>query len=64
MSKIFSASSSKDIKTFFIEGLCCHYTIQLVTTGILVNSYLTSTVDKTFHDPAIDLFSVQLLQFF
>ena len=38
-----SASLSKDVKTFFIKELCCdiaNYTIQLVTTGKPVNSYL------------------------
>ena len=39
-------------------------TIQLVTTGNPVNSYLTTTADKTHHGPVIALFSVQLMQFF
>ena len=61
LSKILSASPSKDIKTVFVEGLCCHYIIELVTTKNLVNS---STVDKTRHGSVFALFSVQLLQFF
>ena len=71
LNKIFSASPLKDIKTFFTKELCCHiasYNIQLVTTGNPVNSYLTSTVDKTYNGPVIVPFSVQilkcLLQFF
>ena len=39
------------------------YTIQLVTTGDPVNSYLTSTADKTHHGLVVTLFSVELLQF-
>ena len=38
------------LKHFILE-LCCHiasYTIQLVTAGNAVDSYPTSTVDKTF----------------
>ena len=66
--KIFSAPPSKDIKTFFIKGLCCHiasYTTQLVPLEILLlNSYLSSTVEKTHHGPVIASFYVQLLQLF
>ena len=64
LSKIFSASS-KEIKHSLLNRLNCRiasYTIQLVTTGNPVNSYLTSTVGKTNHGPVIALFSVQLLQ--
>ena len=61
--KNFCTLPSKDVKTFFIEELCCHiasYTIQLVTAGNTVNSYLTSTADKTYHGPVLKC----LLQFF
>ena len=33
-----------------------NYTIQLVTIGNHVNSYLTSTFDKTHHGPVVALF--------
>ena len=50
-----------------MKDLCCHIasdTIQLVTTGNPVNSYLTSTVGKTHHGLVIASFSMQLLQLF
>ena len=67
----FSVSPSKYIKTFFIEGLCCHVAscaIPHVTIGNPKNSCLISTVDKTHYGPITAPFSVQilkcLLQFF
>ena len=60
LSKIFSASSSKVIKTFLINGLCCHiasYNVQHVTNGKPVKSYFTSTDDKIHHGQSIGLFS-------
>ena len=63
--KNFSASPSKDVKTSFIENLCCNiasYTIQLVTTGNPVNYYVTSIVDKTHHGPVIAPFSMKILK--
>ena len=58
LSKIFSSSPSKDIETFSTKDLRCLAIcrIQLVTTGNPVNSYLTSTVDKTHHGQVIALF--------
>ena len=56
-----SAPLSKDIwKNFSLAS----YTIQFATTGNTVNSYLTSTVDKTHHELVIAPFSVQVLKFF
>ena len=67
LSKIFSSSPSKDLKTFFIKDLCCHvanYIIQVVITGNPVNSYLIYTKDKTHHGPVVATFSVKLLKLF
>ena len=64
---MFSASPSKDIKNFFIKGLCCHiasYTIQLATTENPVSAHLASTVIKTHNEPVIAPFCVQPLKFF
>ena len=66
--KIFSVSSSKDITTFFIKSAYIYkkactvvyiasYTIQLVTSGNPVNSYLTFTADKSYHGPIIFLYN-------
>ena len=59
----FESSSSKDIKALFIKYKDLCYSIPSNTTGNPVNSYLTTTADKTHHGPVIALFSVQLLQF-
>ena len=64
LSEIFSASPSKDIKTFFIKELCGHtasYTVQRVATGNPVHSYLSSTLDKAHHGPVMAPFSVKIL---
>ena len=48
-----------------INQLHCHianYTNHLVTIGNSVNSYLTSTVDKTYHRLVIAHFSVEILR--
>ena len=53
--------TTKDIwKNFLLAS----YTIQFATTANTVNSYLTSTVDKTHHELVIAPFSVQVLKFF
>ena len=63
--KTFSGSPSKYLKKHFLERIKLSYklamvTIQLFTTGNSVNSYLTTTVDKTHDEPVIASFSVQM----
>ena len=64
LNKIFSISSSQDIKRLFIKDLFYHiasYTPSNLLPVETLNPYLTSIVDKTHHGPVIVLFSVQLL---
>ena len=63
-------SPSKDVNTFFIIELCCYIAIvsssllptTLITIDNPVNSYLTSTVDKTHYGPVIAPFSVLIFE--
>ena len=58
--KYFCTTIKRHLKNFLLAS----YTIQFVTTGNTVNSYLTSIVDKTHHELVIAPFSVQVLKFF
>ena len=64
LSKLFCIT----INTFFVKGLCCHiagYIIQLAPLEtLLLNSQLTSTVNKTHHGPVIAPFLYNLSNFF
>ena len=63
VSKIFSASQSKDIKNFFIKEFCPHIaSYQYHLTGNPVNSCLISTVGKTHYGPVISFFPVKILE--
>ena len=62
LSKIHSALPTKNMNT--VTSLTILHPTELAATGNPVNSYLTSTVNRTHHGQVIAPFSVQVLKIF
>ena len=62
LTKIHSALPLKNMNT--VTSLPILHPTELVATGNPVNSYLTSTVNRTHHRPVIAPFPVQVLKIF